>query len=559
MTTEMIFGLIGGLGLFIYGMNVMSDGLKAVAGDRVKRLLEILTNNRLLAILVGTVVTVIVQSSSTTTVMVVGFVNAGIMNLFQAAGVILGANIGTTITAQMVALKVTHFAPVFIGIGMLMLLTAKKKRQKQMATVILGFGILFLGIGLMSDAMKPLRGNQAFVDMLISFGNNPLLGLLAGFAITAIIQSSSASIGLLQAIALSGTFNAVDGIATLSIVIPILLGMNIGTCVTAMISSIGAHVNAKKAALIHLVVNIVGSVWVMIVLLIIDFVSKGNNPLYYFIQNISGFTVIDGMEVHNVTKQIANSHTLFNVVNMIILYPLMNPIVRFIDRLIPDKTDLEEKGPQLDRRLLENPSVAMGQVVKEVTRMGRLANKNLHTSIEAILRKDEALVEKVFRREKVINDFNKEITQYLVLLVNEGGIPDENQGKLMDLFSCVHDIERIGDHAENLAELAQYRIDNKISFSDLAVDDLKTMMELVEKVCKDVVEGFESQDSKAALSTIKIEDEIDAMEEKLRSSHIARLNEGVCSAPSGIIFLDVVSNLERVGDHATNIAQYILH
>jgi phosphate:Na+ symporter len=558
MTAEMIFSLVGGLGLFIYGMTIMSDGLKAVAGDRVKRLLEILTNNRILAITVGTVVTMIVQSSSTTTVMVVGFVNAGIMNLFQAAGVILGANVGTTITAQMIALKVDHFAPIFIGIGVLMLLTAKKKKQKHLATVILGFGILFLGIGLMSDSLKPLRDNPAFVDLLVSFGENPVLGLLAGLGITAIIQSSSATVGLLQAIALSGAFNAVDGLATLAIIIPILLGMNIGTCATALISSIGTNSNAKKAALIHLVVNIVGSVWVMVLLAIIDFVTKGNNPIYYFIQDISGYATVNGVRVHDVTKEIANTHTLFNISNIIVLYPFMNSIVRFIDRLIPDKSELDEKGPHLDKRLLTNPSVAMGQVVKEVTRMGRLANKNLHSSLEAILNKDEALVEKVFLREKLINDYAKELTQFLVLLSNEQ-VPEQRQGRLMDLFSCVHDIERIGDHAENLAELAQYRIDNNVSFSDLAVDDLKTMMALVEKVCHDVIEGFEQEDSKAALSTIKIEDEIDALEEKLRTSHIGRLSDGVCNAPSGVIFLDVISNLERVGDHATNIAEYILN
>lgn len=558
MTTEMLITLIGGLGLFIYGMTIMSDGLKAVAGDRVKKLLEVLTNNRILAIVVGTVVTMIVQSSSTTTVMVVGFVNAGIMNLFQAAGVILGANIGTTITAQMVALKADKIAPIFIGVGVLMLLLAKKKKHKHVAMVILGFGVLFLGINLMSDSLKPLRDNPFFVKTLVSFGQNPILGLLAGLGITAIIQSSSATVGLLQAIAMSGAFNAVDGIGTLAIIIPILLGMNIGTCATALISSIGTNTSAKKAALIHLFVNIMGSVWVMILLGIIDTVTKGNNPIYHFIENISGFTTIEGVQVHNVTKQIANTHTLFNVTNMIILYPIMNSMVRLIDRIIPDKVEMDEQGPHLDRRLLENPSVALGQVVKEVTRMGRLANKNLHTSIEAILTKDEALVEKVFRREKLINDFAKEITQFLVLLVNEQ-VPDDKQVRVMDLFSCVHDIERIGDHAENLAELAQYRIDNKVSFSDLAMDDLKIIIDLVEKVCYDVVEGFEQQDAKAALSTIKIEDEIDAMKEKLRTGHIARLNDGTCSAPSGIIFLDVVSNLERVGDHATNIAEYILN
>lgn len=558
MTTEMVISLVGGLGLFIYGMNVMSDGLKAVAGDKMKRLLEVLTNNRILAILVGTVVTVIVQSSSTTTVMMVGFVNAGLMNLFQAAGVILGANVGTTITAQLVALKVDHFAPLFIGVGMFMILLAKKKKQKQLGEIILGFGILFLGISIMSDTLKPLRENQIFVDVLISFGKNPILGLLAGMGITAIIQSSSATIGLLQAIALSGTFNAVDGTATLAIIIPMLLGMNIGTCVTAMISSIGTSIAARKAAIIHLAVNVVGSVWVLVVLGLMNFITGGNNPIYEFITTISGYTVIDGMRVHDVTREIANTHTLFNVANTIILYPLMDPIVRFIDRLIPEKIDHDEKGPQLDKRLIENPAVALGQVVKEITRMGRLTNKNLHTALEALLNKDEALCEKVIRREKVINDFAKEITQFLVLLVNED-ISEEKHGKLMDLFSCVHDIERIGDHAENIAELAQYRIDNKVSFSDMAVDDLKKMMDMVETVCKDVVEGFEDRDSTAAISTIKIEDEIDEMEEKLRTSHIARLNEGMCNASSGVIFLDVVSNLERIGDHATNIAEYILN
>ncbi|MFZ7121259.1 MAG: Na/Pi cotransporter family protein [Eubacteriaceae bacterium] len=557
MTAEMLMSLFGGLGLFIYGMHVMSDGLKAVAGDRMKRLLEILTNNKIMAIVVGTIVTIIVQSSSTTTVMIVGFVNAGLMNLFQAAGVILGANIGTTITAQMVAFKVTHFAPIFIAIGVFMALFCKKKNNRQIGGIILGFGILFLGISLMSDAMKPLRDSESFINLLISFGKNPILGLFAGFAITAIIQSSSASIGLLQAIALSGAFSYVDGTNTLAIVIPILLGTNIGTCVTALLSSIGTNTNAKKAALIHLFINIFGSLWVMIVLWGIDVATKGNNPIYSFIIAISGQDMIDGENVLNVARQIANAHTIFNIINMIVLFPFINIIVNFINKILPETEDPEESSVKLDERLLENPAVAIGQVVKEIVRMGNLANKNLKYSIEAILNKDENLCDKVFSREKLINDFERDITQYLVLLSNSNLLKEEDN-EIMSLYHCIHDIERIGDHAENLAEIAQYRIDNKVSFSNTAVDELKYMMNLVTGVSNDVIRGFESKDMTKAVKSIKIEEEIDKMEKELRESHIERLNKGVCKPSSGVIYLDILSNLERIGDHATNIAEYIL-
>ncbi|MFZ7130824.1 MAG: Na/Pi cotransporter family protein [Eubacteriales bacterium] len=558
MTLEIIIGLIGGLGLFIYGMNVMSEGLKTVAGDRMKRLLEILTNNRFMAVIVGTIVTVIVQSSSTTTVMIVGFVNAGLMNLFQAAGVILGANIGTTITAQMIAFKVTHFAPLFIGIGTTMTLFSKKKKNRNIGEIILGFGILFLGISIMSDVMKPLRDNPMFIDILISFGKNPLLALLAGFGITAIIQSSSATVGLLQAVALSGAFNAVDQHNVLAIIVPMLLGMNIGTCVTAMISSIGTNITAKKAAMVHLFVNIFGSIWVLIVLGLINFITKGNNPIYGFIIDISGQIIVNGNSVPDVTREIANTHTIFNVVNMIVLFPFMNSIVRLIDKSMPEKKDGEEYPLQLDERLLENSSVAIGQVVKEVQRMGRLANKNLKTGIEAILNKDEQLCEKVFFRERLINDFNRDITRYLVSLSNTNLLEREHQ-EIMDLYHCIHDIERIGDHAENLAEIAQYRIDNKVSFSNTALDELKHMMDVVTKVSTSIVNALTTKDMTIAVQAIKTEEEIDKMEKELRDKHIERLNKGLCSPSSGVIYLDILSNLERVGDHATNIAEYILH
>ncbi|MPW25925.1 Na/Pi cotransporter family protein [Alkalibaculum sp. M08DMB] len=557
MSVDMIIGLIGGLGLFIYGMHIMSDGLKAVAGDRMKRLLEILTNNRIMAIFVGTIVTVMVQSSSTTTVMIIGFVNAGLMNLFQAAGVIIGANIGTTITAQMIAFDVAHFAPIFIGVGVCMALFSKKKKNRQIGNIVLGFGILFMGISTMSDVLRPLRDHPVFIDVLVTFGKNPLLGLLAGLVITVMVQSSSATIGLLQAVAISGAFDNLTGANAIAIIIPMLLGMNIGTCVTAMLSSIGTSITAKKAALIHLFVNIFGALWVMVVLAMINIATNGNNPIYNFIVSISGYRIVDGQRVTDVTREIANFHTLFNIANMVVLLPILNPVVKFIDRILPEKINEEECKVKLDERMLENPSIAIGQVMIEVVRMGNLSIKNLKQSIDALLNKDEMLIEKVFVREKLINDFERDITQYLVLL-SKGNLADKEHKNVMNLFHSIHDIERIGDHAENLAELAQYRIDNKVSFSNTAVDELKVMMNTVVEVTQDVINGLKNKDREIAIKCIKREEDIDNMELHLRHSHINRLNKEVCKPASGVIFLDIIGNLERVGDHATNIAEYIL-
>lgn len=557
MTLDMTIGLIGGLGLFIYGMNLMSDGLKSVAGDRMKRLLEILTNNRIMAIFVGTVVTMIVQSSSTTTVMIVGFVNAGLMNLMQAAGVILGSNIGTTITAQLIAFDIAGIAPLFIGIGVLIFLFSKKKKSRQIGGIILGFGILFVGINTMSDVMRPLRNNPLFIDILISFGQNPLLGLLAGAGITAILQSSSATVGLLQAVAISGAFDSIAGTSPLAIIIPIILGVNIGTCATALLSCIGTNVTAKKAAIIHLFVNIIGSIWVMILLGVLNSFTNGSNFFYELLITISGDRMVDGQSIPDINRQIANFHTIFNTVNMLTLLPFMTPMVGFIDRLLPDQINPEELRVQFDGRIMQNPSVAIGQLVKEVVRMGNLANKNLSQSLEAILSKNEALCEKVRKREKLVNEFDKDITEYLVLLSNRS-LSEKENNSVLNLYNCIHNIERISDHADNLAELAQYRIDNKISFSNTAIDELKVMMNTVIETSEYAIKAIETYDRSIAVRVLKREEEINTMEEQLRTSHIDRLNKQVCKPATGVIFLDIIGNLERVGDHATNIAELIL-
>ncbi|MCR1897609.1 Na/Pi cotransporter family protein [Irregularibacter muris] len=558
MTMEMLISLFGGLGLFIYGMNMMSDGLKTIAGDRMKRLLEILTNNRFLGILVGTVVTMIVQSSSTTTVMVVGFVNAGLMNLLQAIGVIMGANIGTTITAQMVALQVTKLAPIAITIGAGMFLFAKKKKTKHIGSVILGFGILFTGIDFMSNAMKPLRDHEGFKAMLVSFSSNPILGVLAGFALTAIIQSSSASIGLLQALAISGAFSNIPGVSPLDLVVPILLGENIGTCVTAVLSSIGASINAKRTAFVHFTMKVIGTLWFLILLGLTSLIFKGANPIYDFIISISGTTMLEGQMVPNVSREIANTHTLFNILNTIVLFPFAPALASLAERVMPGKEEEDKGGLKfLDERILENPAIAAGQAVKETVRMGQFAIENLGNALKAFYDKDEVLVEKVFAKEKVINQLEKDITQYLVALSN-ANLSEVDDTRITNLYHTINDVERIGDHSENLVELAQYRIENNVNLSDIAIGELMEMADKVNSIVQDAISALDRDDIELAETINKQEEEIDQLEEILRARHIKRLNEQSCHPSSGVIFLDMLSNLERIADHATNISKSVL-
>lgn len=558
MSINMFIVLFGGLGLFIYGMNMMSEGLKTIAGNRMKRLLEVLTNNRLMGVLVGTIVTMLVQSSSTTTVMVVGFVNAGIMSLIQATGVIMGANIGTTITAQMIAFNISQVAPISIAIGTVMFLFSKKKRNKQLGAIILGFGILFTGIDLMSGAMEPLRDHVGFRNLLISFSRNPILGVLAGFALTAVIQSSSASIGLLQALAISGAFNDVPGLSFFSLTVPILLGENIGTCVTAMISSLSASITAKRAAIIHLTIKIIGTIWALLVLGLINLAFGGNNPVYNFIIDISGTTLVGGELVPNLSRQIANTHTIFNVLNTLVQLPFAAFLVSLSKKILPGEEKEDLGGLKfLDNRIMENPTIAVGQAVKETVRMARFSLENVNTAMKAFFDKDEELIGMVLDKEKGINSLEREITGYLIKLSNSN-LLERDHIKTTNLYHTTNDVERIGDHAENLAELAQVTIDNRLFFSDTAISELKDMAFRVTSVLKDSITSLENDDIELAKTIYSREQEIDRLEESLRDSHIERLNKQLCNPSSGVIFLDIVSNLERIADHATNISKTVL-
>ena len=532
---EIIINLMGGLGLFLFGMNLMGDGLQKSAGSKLKKIIELLTSNTIMGVLVGMVVTMVIQSSSATTVMVVGFVNAGIMTLGQAIGVIMGANIGTTITAQLVSLDVDFLAPVALGIGIVIYMFSKKPKNRHIAEILIGFGILFTGMDFMKDAVKPLAGYQGFTDMLVSFGHKPILGVLMGFAITAIVQSSSASMGMLIAL-------ASQGLIPITAALPILYGENIGTCVTSLISSIGASRNARRAAIMHLTFNIIGS-------LIFMFLLSG--PIV---------KLVTYLDPNDAARQIANAHTLFNVLNVLILLPFAKLIVKLAMKLVPEnysEEDDEKAVKYIDDRMIETPSIALSNTVKEILRMGDKAKDSLNLSMEALLERSKDKAELSFKREKLINELQKSILNYLLKL-SKASLNDDSREAVDGLFNTVNDIERIGDHAENIAELAQSSIESQQGFSDEGKAELINMYNKVISAYTYALEAMRTSNVDLACKVIKMEEQVDIMEKSCRANHMKRLNANSCSIDNGVIYLDVVSNLERVSDHAVNIAQQVI-
>jgi len=524
---NLIVNLFAGLAIFLYGMNVMSDALQKAAGNKMKNLLEILTRNNVLAVLVGTVITAIIQSSSATTVMVVGLVNAGIMKLSQAVGVIMGANIGTTMTAQLIAFKLTDVVPFALILGVIFIFFGRKKTYKQIGEFVLGFGLLFMGMNYMSDAMKPLREIPQFTQLMVDLQHNPILGVFAGFLLTAIVQSSSATIGILQAL-------ASQGLIPIEAALPILFGDNIGTCITAILASIGANLTAKRAALIHLTFNVIGTIIFLIIL-----------------QPVTGIIKLISLDP---VRQIANAHALFNITNTIIQLPFAGLLVAFVTRMLPGKVeDDPTKLIYLDERILETPSVAVVQIIKEIIRMGEMARANTKKAIDAILNNDEKLIEEVYADEKVINSLERKITEYL-LAVSHKAISPEQSKRVAALFNTVHDVERIGDHAENLVELAQFKIDNKIVFSNTAVKELKEIFSIVDKALETALYALQNDDKEKVKEVDRYENMVDELRDSLRENHIRRLNNNECSVNAGVIFLDIVTNLERIADHGVNIA-----
>lgn len=524
--------LFGGLGLFLYGMKLMGDGLENSAGDKLKKILEKVTSNPIMAVTVGAIVTAVVQSSSATTVMVVGFVNAGLMNLAQAAGVIMGANIGTTITAQLVAFKLTDYAPLFIAIGALIVMSAKAKKRREVGNIILGFGILFLGMSTMSGAMKPLASSPVFSNMVVAIGHNWFIGIFVGLAMTAVLQSSSATTGILISLATAGAIN-------IQAALPILFGCNIGTCVTALLACMGANKTAKKAAIMHLMFNVIGTI------IFLPFI-----PIMV--------RMVIQISPDDVSRQIANSHTIFNIVATIVMFPFIKVMINLVNKLIPGEDEIEKVGPKyIDDKILETPVIAAGQVMKETIRMANKAKQNLELSMEAFNNNDDKLVEKVYENEKIINVLEEAITAYLVKL-SKCDLSDKEKNIVTATFHVITDIERIGDHAENIAELALQKSFKKITYSEEAVKELEIVYNNTLEALAISIDAYESRDLEKAEFVYGVEQAIDINQKEYRENHIKRLHDGKCGAYEGAIFVDLLSNFERIGDHATNIADSVI-
>lgn len=540
----MIVGLTGGLGLFIYGMKQMSEGLQKTAGKKLRHFLAFLTKNTFSGILVGTGVTSIIQSSSATTVMVVGFVNAGLMTLYQSIGVIMGANIGTTVTAQLISFDLGDYAFHAITLGALAYLFSKKKKYQYIGQVILGFGILFLGLNIMSDTMHPLRDSQYIVEVMKNFGTYPILGVLAGMVITVLIQSSSATFGILVGLVSVGIIDFSSGV-------PILLGSNIGTTVTAILSSIGASKTAKKSAAAHFIFNILGSsIMIVLIYVIPDFTAN----LQELLRGISTMT----NNTISAERLLANTHTLFNIVNTLIWLPFVGFMVTLVNKIIPGEEVAIQRGlVHLDQRMLSSPQAALSQINKEVTRMHSLVEEMIVESKEAVLNNDREMVRKIRHKEEIINEIEEEL---LVFLTNipHSTLPDEDIKILDSYFAIIDDIESIGDDGDSLAELAEYIIDNELKFSEQALESINNAYDIVISYLKDSRKIIETSDKKLSEKLFEGEEKMDKILLKYRDDHLKRLNEGVCIPTAGIAYLEILEDLEHISDQFADIAFSII-
>lgn len=531
-----IFTFLGGLGIFLFGIKFMGDGLQKVAGDRLRDILDKFTSNPIMGVIAGIVVTVALQTSTGTTVLTIGLVNAGFMTLKQAIGVIMGANIGTTVTAFIIGFKIQAYALPIMFIGTFLIFFIKNKKAHNYGQVIFGFGSLFFGLSLMGDAMKPLRSLQAFTDLTISMSDNPILGVVIGTVFTVIVQSSSASIGLLQTLYEQGAL-------TLPAALPVLFGDNIGTTITAILASIGASIAARRAALTHVIFNLVGTFIILLLL----------KPYTIFIAYIG-----EALEL-NPAMQIAFAHGIFNTANVLIQLPFIAVLAIIVTKIIPGKDSaIEYKAQHLDPIFIQqSPVIALGQAKKEVLRMSEFAEQGMIEASQYLKTNGKKHAELTVQFEDAINNIDRKITDYLILISAKSLSAKDSELHSM-LMDTVRDIERVGDHMENIVELIDYRISNKVTMSDKAIQDLDEMFALTISTLQQTFKALENNDIIEARSVILKEEKIDKMERKLRKNHILRINEGNCTGAAGIVFVDIVSNLERIGDHAVNIAEAVI-
>lgn len=538
MNVSVLLSLAGGLGLFLFGMDTMSKSIETVAGAKLRRILEIFTTNRFAGLLVGIVFTGIMQSSSACTTMVVSFVNAGLMNLSQATGVILGANIGTTVTSQLVSVNLSEIAPIILLLGVLVSMFCGRQNVKQAMEIVIGFGVLFVGLQTMSGAMAGFRDDPKVVELLGSL-TNPFLATLTGFVLTAIIQSSSVTVSIVLLM-------ANQELLELPITLFIIMGCNIGSCVTALLASLSGKKDAKRAALIHFWFNVIGTALMYIILMV------ARDPIVALISSISADN----------GRFVANAHTIIKVTQVLLLFPFANLLVKIASLCIKgeDKKVSYRESYQLKyigEKVVFNPASAVVEVIKELDRMASLANENLNRAMNALITLDEEDIKEVYEVEKNINFLNHAITDYLVK-INQSTLPIEDLKSIGALFHVVNDIERIGDHAENVADAARQRKEEDIVISKDAQKELGELLEMVNKTIQYAIDMFVKGDKSHMQEIISLENQVDEKERELQCTHVKRLTKGECSPAAGMIFSDVISGLERVSDHATNIAFSIL-
>jgi len=549
MIKDMIFGTVGGLGLFLFGMGLMSDGLKKVAGQKLKGLLESLTKHRVIGIIVGALTTCLIQSSSATTVMTVGFVNAGLLTLKQALSVVLGANIGTTITAGFVSVlavfKITNYALPVVGVGFLVHILGNTQKTRSIGQVMIGFGVLFLGIHFMKESFDPLRDNQGVQEALIWLGHNPLLAVLAGTVITMLLQSSSASIALIQMLAFQGAFGT-DWPLVLQVTIPYILGDNIGTTITAQIAALRGSRNARRTAMGHTIFNVIGVLY-MLPLVWIGWYSHAVNWL-----------TPGRLGQNTIMSNIFFAHFLFNVFNTILFLPFIRQLAAVVVKIIPvNEVELAQKPVVLEKNLLDTPVIALEQAKREIVRMARTAKKAVMGSVSGIIDDNKKVLGSVRPIEDFTDMLQLEITSYLTAL-SRRNLDDDVSIELPVLLHTVNDLERIGDHAVNIVEIAERKIAQKLTFSDSALTEADKLKKEIEQMCDNIIAALENNDMKGAESALVHEYNLNKMQIDFRRSHVDRMGEGICSPEAGLIFIDMVDNVEKIGDHLTNIAQAII-
>lgn len=538
----LLSGLAGGLGLFLFGMKMMSEGLQKVAGTGLRTFLEKLTMNRVVGTLAGAGVTAIIQSSSATTVMVVGFVNAGLMDLMQALSVVLGANVGTTITAQLISFKIGKLAFPAIGLGVGLRLFTQEKRLHYYGEVLIGFGLLFTGLDIMKDSFAPLKHNETFKHAFVYFSTNPLMAVLAGALLTMIVQSSSATIGITIALASTGLIDFAAACA-------LVLGENIGTTITAQLAAIGTSPTARRAAFGHFLINALGVCYMLFFLKLfmagVDWFTPGDPNII----NAEGIRP-------NIDRHIANLHTSFNIINMIIFLPLIHILAKICEKIIPGKDSKDNKMLFLDDRLIETPSFAVSQAMKEVQRMSEVSIDMLKLSKECFFERDKKKIGQIMEKENIVDILERDITLFLVKL-NQQPISAATSKDINSMLNVLHDLEKIGDYAENIARYSGKIIDDNVRFSEPAMDEIGQLFDVAIRFTENIIDSYNRGGIPKKVNTDD-EDLIDTLRKKLRRKHIDRLHDGSCTVENGILYIDILNNLEKTGDQVFNIAQIIM-